>query len=516
MSTLQLFRSFFGERDPSRLQRTFLDTLLELQKWHRGSIWIQEGAHYRCVEAVGDQCELVKGGRVPAEDDSIVGWVIENGQMTVADPKTDPRHFGAFEDALDVKSRRIWCFPLIMKSGEVYGAVQLIDIAADDSHALADAGRLERLQELVNIGADALDNAILYDRERKAKADLQSELDDIRGEPSIVGQAPVFLKAIELLETYARTDYSVMLTGESGTGKEVFARRIHCLSSRSHHSFLVQNCSAIPETLLESELFGYQKGAFSGATGNRIGLFEAANSGTLFLDEIGDMPLDIQAKILRVLQDGEIKPLGANAAIKVDVRIISATNRNLRDMIEQKTFRQDLFFRLSVLPLHLPSLRDRRDDIPLLMRHFLKREASRLGSEVKGIQPEAIKCLSRYPWPGNIRELENVIRYLLVVAEGRRIGVADFPEYIPVREADLVSKGGEQSPELPASVTYDQAETFEGLRFADMTWTAVDRAYALYLVDRYQWNLTRAAEAAGLNRSTFASRLRKMGIRRRG
>ncbi len=516
MSTLQLFRSFFSERDPSRLQRKFLNTLLDLQKWHRGSIWIQEDAHYRCAEAVGDQCELIKGVRVSAEDSSIVGWVIEHGEMTVADPKTDPRHLGSLEDALDVKSRRIWCFPLIMKSGEVYGAVQLIDIAPDDSHDLIDGGRLERLQELVNIGADALDNAILYARERKAKADLQSELDDIRCEPSIVGQASVFLNAIELLETYAGTDYPVMLTGESGTGKELFARRIHRLSSRSDHSFLVQNCSAIPETLLESELFGYQKGAFSGATRNRIGMFEAANSGTLFLDEIGDMPQDIQAKILRVLQDGEIKPLGATAARMVDVRIISATNRNLRDMIDQNTFRQDLFFRLSVLPLHLPSLRDRREDIPLLLRHFLKREASRLGSDVKGIQPEAIKCLSRYPWPGNIRELENIVRYLLVVADGRRIGVGDFPEYIPVREADLVSTGDEVSPEWPGRRKSDQAQTSEGLTFADMTWNAVDEAYALYLVDRYQWNLSRAAEAAGLNRSTFASRLRKMGIRRRG
>lgn len=514
-SLIHLFRSLFSELDPTRLQRKFLEALLEIQKVNRGSIWIKDNAGYRCVEAVGDQSERVRGIRIPAKTSSIVGWVIENRRMTVADPETDPRHYRVFEKKLDVKSRLIFCFPLLLKDGEVYGAVQLIDTATAPHTKGMDDEHLTELQELVNIGADALNNALLYSRELQEKANLQSALEEIRSEPTLIGQAPVFLKATEMMENYADTGYPVLITGESGTGKELFARRIHQLSSRAEYPFLVQNCSAIPETLLESELFGYRKGAFTGAVRDRVGLFEAADGGTLFLDEIGDMPADIQAKILRVLQDGEIKPLGSTKVKKVEVRIISATNRDIRRMVDQKTFRKDLFFRLSVLPLHLPSLKDRREDIPLLLNHFLKRETNRMGVEVKGITPEAIQCLTRYQWSGNIRELENLIRYLLVVAEGRRIGVEDFPDHIPVRHADL---GKDHAAETAGKIHRRRSGDVSGsqsLTFDNRTWEQVEREYALHLLERYRWNMTRAAEAAGINRSTFVSRLRKMGIQRR-
>lgn len=512
---IQLFRSFSSELDPVRLQKKFLEALLEIQQVDRGSIWIREGDQYRCVEAAGDQSDQVKGIRIRPEQASVVGWVIENGRMTVADARTDPRHYRLLEANLDIKSSLIFCFPLLLKDGSVYGAVQLIDTSPDPAQEMAEDRHLAELQELVNIGADALNNALLYSKELREKVDLQNALNEIRREPVLVGQAPAFRKALELMGNYARTDYPVLITGESGTGKELFARQIHQLSTRSKLPFRVQNCSAIPETLLESELFGYRKGAFSGAVKNRVGLFESADGGTLFLDEIGDMPVSIQAKILRVLQGGEIKPLGSSRVKRVDVRIISATNREVRKMVDQKTFRQDLFFRLSVLPLHLPSLRDRREDIPLLLNHFIKREASRMGVTASGISAEAIQCLNRYPWSGNIRELENLVRYLLVVAEGRQIGVRDFPDHIPVRYADLRKASAAAKASDARKRRAEDAPEVRELAFADRTWEEMEREYALHLMEQHQWNTTKAAAAAGLNRSTFASRLRRLGIKKR-
>ncbi|MFZ7126213.1 MAG: sigma-54-dependent Fis family transcriptional regulator [Desulfobacterales bacterium] len=514
-SLLNSFRSFSSELDPVRLRRKFLEALLEIHKVTRGSIWIKERGGYRCVEAVGGQSDRIRRLHVPADSDSIVGWVIENGRMTVADPKTDRRHCRNVEKDLQVKSSRILCFPLLLKDGTVYGAVQLIDTETDAASTALGRDYLRELQDLVDIGADALNNALMYAREVHEKATLKSKLQSIRNQPALIGQASAFLKAKAFMETYADTHYPVLITGESGTGKELFARRIHQLSSRAKNPFLIQNCTAIPESLLESELFGYRKGAFSGAVRDRIGLFEAADGGTLFLDEIGDMPADIQAKILRVLQGGEIKPLGSTQVKNVDVRIISATNRDLRLMVDQKTFRQDLFYRLSVLPLKLPPLRERREDIPLLIRHFLNREAARLGVEAKGMRSEAVRCLTRYPWAGNIRELENLIRYLLVVAEGRRIDVTDFPEHIPVRRADIhKGVGGEEVEQAPDGRSAEASESGR-LRFGGRTWADVDREYALDILDRHQWNIASAARAAGIHRSTFVSRLRRMGIQRR-
>ncbi len=508
-SLIHLFRSVLGELEPGRLQKKFLDALLEVQRVERGSIWIKEGAGYRCVEASGHQCEAIRGRKIGSRPPSVVGWVIENGRMAVADPKTDTRHRRDIEEGLAVKSSQILCFPLLLKTGEVYGAVQLIDTAVTPRSFSPDSGHLGEMAELVEIGADALSNALLYSRERTEKTRLQTALDAIRGEPVLVGQAPAFLTAVERMANYAGTPYPVLITGESGTGKELFARRIHALSPRATHPFLVQNCTAIPESLLESELFGYRKGAFSGALDDRIGLFEAAHGGTLFLDEIGDMPMDIQAKLLRVLQDGEIKPLGSTEVRKTDVRILSATHRDLRSMVEAKAFREDLFFRLSVLPLPLPALRERREDIPLLLLHFLEREASRMGIESRGFQPDAVRCLTRYSWAGNVRELENLVRYLLVVASGRPIEAADFPSHIPVRKED-------RSMAVPSEVSGDLPEAPGGpIHFGDRTWAEVEREYALYLLERHRWNMTHAAAAARINRSTFTSRLRKMGIRRR-
>jgi transcriptional regulator with PAS, ATPase and Fis domain len=296
----------------------------------------------------------------------------------------------------------------------VYGAVQIIDTTPEKSNLNLDSAYLEQLQNLVDICSIALSNAILYATEKKKTLTLKSALTQSKDETVIVGHSPSFEQCLNLVKSYAETEFHVLITGESGTGKELVAEKIHSGSPRKNKPFLVQNCSAIPETLLESELFGYRKGAFTGANQDKIGLFEAADGGTVFLDEIGDMPMSIQASLLRVLQKNEIKPLGTTQVRHIDVRIVAATNKDIQTMIVQNSFRQDLYYRLSILPVDLPPLRERREDIPLLIRHFLEKESIIAGVLEKKVSIEAMQAMAAYHWPGNIRELENLIRYLMV------------------------------------------------------------------------------------------------------
>jgi transcriptional regulator with GAF, ATPase, and Fis domain len=507
---LDLFRSLSEELDPQRLRRKFLGALLEMQDVSRGSIWIRDEDGYKCVEALGAQSEAIKGLTIGVDDPSIVGWVIENREMTVAEPGADGRHHGAAEAGLEVKSSKILCFPLFLRDGNVYGAVQIIDTSLDRSRLNLDGEYLKNIQELIDIGSIALSNAVLYRQQLEETETLKSTLQHLQGDSRMIGQGPAFQQAREMTESYALTDYPVLITGESGTGKELFARQIHKLSHRSSAPFLVQNCSAIPETLLESELFGYTKGAFTGAVKNRDGLFEAAHGGTLFLDEIGDMPLNLQARILRVIQDGEVKPLGANTARQVDVRIVSATHRDLREMVAENRFREDLFYRLSVLPLPLPPLRDRPEDIPLLLRHFLQQEAAKMQIPPKRLSREATNLLTTYGWGGNIRELENFVRYILVTTEKDFIEGADLPPPM----IDIGQRRRRTDRRRPPGRPFSEEEPdfAQPLPFGQRSWQEVEREYVLYLMKSNNWNITQAAKLAKVNRSTFVSRMRRLGI----
>ena len=247
----------------------------------------------------------------------------------------------------------------------------------------------------------------------------------------IWGSTPVMNELKQKVQTIAPSDISILIRGESGTGKELFAHSIHQLSERSQQPFIKVNCAAIPDALLESELFGYEEGAFTGARkGGKKGKFQLADKGTLFLDEIGDMPLNMQAKLLRVLQEGEVEPVGAVRTDQVDVRIIAATNRPLEKMIEEKLFRQDLYYRINVVPFVVPSLKERVEDIPLLSRKFLDKSSEKSGKRLKGIEPEVIHILSSYSWPGNIRELENVIEASTYFTNDDKITKESLPSYI--------------------------------------------------------------------------------------
>ena len=497
-----------------QLLHTFLASLLKLQNVRRGSIWINNRGNYLCVEAMGDQSERVKGVTISAAQPSIVGTVIETGKMTMARPGEDVRHFGEIEHDLAVKSTLILAFPLIMKNGEVYGTVELIDTSADDDTLNLKREHLDLIQNLVDIGSLAISNFLDYRLQLSENEKLKKTLDLLQSENPIIGGNPHFLRVLQKVHEYAKVDFPVLITGESGTGKEVLAKEIHRLSARSDAPFLIQNCSAIPETLLESELFGHRKGSFTGATQDKIGLFEAANQGTVFLDEIGDMSLNLQARILRVIQDNEIKPVGDTRTITVDVRIVSATNVDLAEAIIAKRFREDLYYRLNVLPLEAPPLRRRREDVPLLLDYFLKKECARLGKEVKTVSPEALACLMDYPWPGNIRELENVIKYMIVSVTDETIKKADLPPHLQAAPASpLMSEvtGAKSEPHQGAG---DNGKGAERPSMSSYSWEALEESYIYSLLEHHKWNITRAAEQAGVKRSTFYARMRKLGIRK--
>jgi formate hydrogenlyase transcriptional activator len=298
----------------------------------------------------------------------------------------------------------------------------------------------------------------------------------------------------------AATNSTVLIYGETGTGKELIARAIHNLGNRSAQAFVKLNCAAIPTGLLESELFGHEKGAFTGAIGQRVGRFELANHGTVFLDEIGEIPLDLQPKLLRVLQEREFERLGSSRTLKTDARLIAATNRDLNAMVEEGKFRSDLFYRLDVFPIHVPALRDRKEDIPLLVRHFVQQFSRRLGKNIDSIPGATMDVLCEYPWPGNIRELQNVIERAVIVSTGPVLNVPT---------GDLRSRSHFSS----------QAKT-EGPPFADVrnARKAVDEAERkriLGVLEQTLWTVSGPAGAAarlGLKRSTLQYRMRKLGI----
>ena len=256
----------------------------------------------------------------------------------------------------------------------------------------------------------------------------------------IVGRDPKMLQVYRQIRDLAVTDYPVHITGETGTGKEMVAAGIHNESRRGGGPFVPVNCAALPEGMLESELFGHVKGAFTGAVRSKKGRFELANKGTLFLDEVADLPKFVQAKLLRVLQDGVFEPVGAEKPVSVDVRVISATNRDLKREVETKNFRDDLYYRISVVPIHLPPLRQRKNDIPLLVEHFLE-ESLREGAKTAGVSKDALSVMMDYPWPGNVRELQSAIRFAIVKSRGRVIRLKDLPMELQDRNPSQSSRG---------------------------------------------------------------------------
>jgi DNA-binding NtrC family response regulator len=317
--------------------------------------------------------------------------------------------------------------------------------------------------------------------------------------PTLIGESPVMKKLFSVIERVAPTDASVLITGATGTGKELAARAIHDLSPRGDNAFVDINCSAIPETLIEAELFGHQRGTFTGAHENRSGLFEKASGGTLFLDEVDALNLSAQAKLLRVLQERTVRRIGARANIAIDVRIISATNCDLAQAVAEGRFRPDLYYRLRVLPLQLPELCTRGNDIDLLVEHFLGLKAERMGQpQVRHFTPEAMSALREYPWPGNVRELENAIEYALAIGMDDELGMAD----LPIEIADHV-----------ASDLHDFRSVLQAYMNDTVPLAEIEKRYILTVLQQFGGNQVRAAAALGIDRSKLYRRLRQYGVK---
>ena len=327
---------------------------------------------------------------------------------------------------------------------------------------------------------------------------LRSELQDRYQFENIVGQSGVMQELFRAVEKVVDSEVTVFIQGESGTGKELFARAIHNRCKARHAKpFVAVNCTALPESLLESELFGHEKGAFTGAASKRIGKFEMADGGSVFLDEIGDMSLSTQAKILRVLQEREFERVGGNSLVKVNIRLISATNKNLDEEVRKGTFREDLFYRISVFPIKLPPLRDRRADIPLLAAHFIDRYSKREKKSVESIHHEALNILMSYHWPGNVRELENAIERAVVIVSSKKIDVEDLPPHI-------VTIGKERIAD-PASIA-DPVETLP--KWIEKLEIEVLRKTLL----EFEGNITRAAKKLGIGRATIYRKAKKYNL----
>jgi DNA-binding NtrC family response regulator len=316
--------------------------------------------------------------------------------------------------------------------------------------------------------------------------------------PTLIGQSPVMKKLFSVIERVAPTDASVLITGATGTGKELAARAIHDMSPRRDNAFVDINCSAIPETLIEAELFGHQRGTFTGAHENRSGLFEKASGGTLFLDEVDALNLSAQAKLLRVLQERTVRRIGARANIAIDVRIISATNCDLAQAVAEGRFRPDLYYRLRVLPLHLPELCSRGEDVRLLVEHFLRVKSERNGQPLRRFTAEAMRALCEYPWPGNVRELENTIEYALAIGLEDELGIADLP------------------PEIMNSIPQPSVDNFRQVLQAYMNDTVplaeIEKRYILSVLQQFGGNQVRAAAALGIDRSKLYRRLKQYGV----
>ncbi len=310
---------------------------------------------------------------------------------------------------------------------------------------------------------------------------------------NIIGKNRKMLELFDLIKDIAKTNSTILITGESGTGKELIANAIHFNSERIKKPFVKVNCGVLAENLLESELFGHVKGSFTGAIRDKLGRFEIANGGTIFLDEIGDISPNMQLKLLRVLQEGEFERVGGTETIKVDVRIIAATNRDLKSMMMNGEFRQDLYYRLNVIPLEVPTLRERRDDIPLLITHFLEKYNKQFDKKIESIEDNVMKCLQNYSWQGNIRELENLLERAVVLNKSGRLTVKDFPLYVIQQQTDIESEMNTDGSLIDIVDSYEKQIILKALK-------------------ENNFNKLRTAEKLGIHRSTFMSKLKKYNI----
>ena len=416
-------------------------------------------------------------------DEGIAGWVVKNNRsLIVNDVENDPRYSPAVQLSTGYKTRNMLAVPMRVKD-ECIGVIEILNKQGETGFTLSD---LEVLEILANQAAIAYHNASYLQRSRDEIFVLQDQIATDRGYHTLIARSPVILEKLDIVERVAKSDSSVLILGESGVGKELFAEQLHLKSDRVSGPFVRVNCAALPEGLLESELFGHVKGAFTDAIANRKGRFEIADKGTIFLDEIGDLPLSLQSKLLRVIQNKSFERVGSSETITVDVRIVAATNRDIERLVAEQKFRSDLYYRLNVLPLYIPPLRQRIEDIPELANFFLKKFRHEVKKEFLGFSEGAMSAILSYSWPGNIREFENTVERACVIGK---------PPYI--KEEDLLLN----IRAMPDNNSYTDKSLKSVLNL-------FKKHYLQKVLEENDWNQTTAAQVLDIQR-TYLSRLIK-------
>jgi transcriptional regulator with GAF, ATPase, and Fis domain len=426
-SLVRFSERLLAANDATRLLDELLDALVEVTGADKGFLILLEAGE-RTVRAARNLARETIEATVESFSDSIIRQVVESRRPLVVGDALHDADWSDSSSVVNLKLCSVMCAPLMQK-GEVFGVIYL---GNDRVASLFDEGSLEVLTVFASQASLLLQHALLLDALRRENVALKEAVTS-RQYGDLIGAGAGMREVYRRIERVAGTDISVLVTGETGTGKEVVAREIHRRSSRADGPFIAVNCGAIPEALLESELFGHLKGSFTGATANRIGKFQAASGGTLFLDEIAEMPSALQVKLLRALQDRAVTRVGEAHPEPVDIRVIAATNRVLEEEIKRGSFREDLYYRLNVVSIRLPPLRDRMEDVPVIAKFFVQKYAREFGSRVRGFTPAALVALKRYAWPGNIRELENRVKKAVVLAEKAVIG----PEDLDLRPEEL-------------------------------------------------------------------------------
>jgi DNA-binding NtrC family response regulator len=490
----------------------------------KGEIGVPAEREYGAEATTGTGTFVAPGGRcLIVEDDPLLrhfvsGHLIQNGwEVTITSLVREARQ------ALSEHSYRLVLTDVFLPDGSGFDLLQSLKKLASPPAVIVMSGdtALDHAISAVRHGAtdflvkpfsmDALDAALsrVQVRRKLSVAPPASMLSAPpqkswreRYAPDVLGSDPSLLRVFSIIERVADSDCSVMITGESGTGKELIARAVHDFSDRRDKPFMAVNCAAIPETLLESELFGHTRGAFTGAQNARVGRFAAADGGTIFLDEIGEMPIGLQAKILRLLQEKEVTPLGESKSKKIDVRVVAATNKDLDEMVRERTFREDLLYRLNVIPIELPALRHRKSDVPELVRHFLARANQRRAKKVIGISQRALDLMCEYDWPGNVRQLENTVQRMVLLKVEGELGVEDLPDKMRSAQTRSVAKRSPwDEPQLPP----------EGLDLREAI-EAFESSLIRQALERVGWNKNRAAALLQMNRTTLVEKLKKKGL----
>ena len=467
----------------------------------------------------------LSGLRIPAGS-GVAGAALRRGQAErVDDPQSDSRFYSEVDRKTGVTTKSLLVAPLLVGDGRL-GVIEAVNPRGRRSFTDADLALLEKLALSIGI---AIQNARRFGEVKASAEQLRIQLGALRRDlarrdrfTEIIAVSPAMVEVFRLMESAAGSSIPVLIEGETGTGKELVARAIHRASPRADAPFVAVNCAAVPEALLESELFGHRRGAFTGATDDQPGLFRAANGGVIMLDEVGEMPLAMQAKLLRVVQENEVTPVGDTRPSKVDVRVVSATNRDLKAALAARAFRQDLYYRLAVFPIRLPPLRERLEDIPFLAVRFLKLASERHHKSLRGFDPSAIDLLSRFNWPGNVRELQNEIeRVVALAADGETITIDHLSPGLRLAEVSgdaiaatraAVSPSGERDTTASPKQTSSERNTLAATSLQDAK-AAFEARFISQVLGEHGSNVSHAAVALGVSRVALQKKMKRYRLR---